>query len=245
MLHRFNTSICLLIKDENEYINEWLSWHTQLGFEHFYIYDNGSKIPIHDSVKESYLPLCTFIDYSTGYSCLQLDCYNHALNTYGEETKWLAFVDTDEFIRTVDGSNINKFLKDYECYDGLYIRWIMYNANGLKHKDSRPQRERFTQVSDCDRWKVCGKSIIQPSKIKIMGTHFPVGIIGQYYMVDSWGKRMKFGLEPFTPNDKIVIDHYFTRSLEEWKEKAIRGSCDPRVERTYDEFYLYNPDMIE
>jgi hypothetical protein len=54
MQPQFNTSICLIIKDENEYINEWLDWHIKIGFEHFYIYDNGSKITIESSVKEEY-----------------------------------------------------------------------------------------------------------------------------------------------------------------------------------------------
>lgn len=245
MRRLFNSAICLLIKDENEYINEWLDWHIGAGFEHYYIYDNGSKIPIQESVYEQYLPYCTFIDYSSGYSCLQADCYNHALRNYGEEVKWLAFIDTDEFIRTVDGSNINDFLRDYEDFDGLFVRWIMYNANGLRHKDNRPQRERFTQVSSYDRWKPHGKSIIRPDKVKCMGTHFPTGVIGMYKMVNDGKKPVRTAFEPFPVENKIVIDHYFTRSLEEWQEKKARGSCDPRVERKYDEFYLYNPDMVE
>lgn len=240
-----NASICLLIKDENEYINEWLEWHINIGFEHFFIYDNGSKTPIEKSVLEQYLPYCTFIDYSTGYRSLQVDCYNHALRHYGHLTKWLAFIDTDEFIRTIDGSNINDFLKDYDDVDGLYIRWIMYNANGLLRKDSRPQRERFTQVSTYNKWRPCGKSLIRPDKVRIMGTHFPAGVIGKCKIVDGCRNPKRTGMEPFFGEDKIVIDHYFTRSLEEWKEKAIRGSCDPRVNRKYDEFYLYNPDLIE
>lgn len=241
----FNSSVCLLIKDENEYINEWLKWHTNIGFEHFYIYDNGSKIPIKESVEERYLSLCTFIDYSSGYSSLQVDCYNHALNNYGQFTKWFAFIDTDEFIRTIDGRQINEFLKDFEEFDGLYVRWIMYNANSLYYKDNRPQRERFTQVSSYDKWKPCGKSIIQPSKVKAMGPHFPTGVIGQYRIVDGNRKSIRTALDSFSSEDKIVIDHYFTRSFEEWQEKAARGSCDPRVDRKYDEFYLYNPDMLD
>lgn len=240
---RFNTTICLLIKDENEYINEWLQWHIGIGFEHFYIYDNGSKIPIKKSVFEQYSQFCTLIDFSSGYSCLQPDCYNHALQKYGSTTKWMAFIDTDEFIRTIDGRDINSFLRDYEQFDGLYVKWIMYNASGQWHKNNRPQRERFTHISDYDKWKPCGKSIIQPSKVKAMGTHFPSGIIGQYKIVDSCKKLMRTGMEQFSPEDKIVIDHYFTRSFEEWQEKAKRGSCDPRVKRDYTEFYLYNPEM--
>jgi hypothetical protein len=243
MPHLYNTSICLLIKDENEYINEWLCWHIALGFEHFFIYDNGSTLPIYESVKEQYKKFCTFIDFSDGYENPQTDCYRNALITYGKITKWLAFIDTDEFIRTVDGRDINDFLSEYERHDGLYVRWVVYNANGNIKKDNRPQRERFTQVSPEKPNMPQGKSIIQPDKVKLMGTHFPVGVIGQYDMVDSCHKYMRTARDVFSKEDKLVIDHYFTRSYEEWQEKAKRGSCDYRVPRKYDEFFLLNPDL--
>ena len=51
-MQQFNSSICLIIKDENEYINEWLEWHIRIGFEHFFIYDNESKVPIQKSVNK-------------------------------------------------------------------------------------------------------------------------------------------------------------------------------------------------
>lgn len=46
------------------------------------------------------------------------------------ESKWIAFIDTDEFINIKDNSNINDFMQQYEKYDGLYIDWLTYNANG-------------------------------------------------------------------------------------------------------------------
>lgn len=239
----FNTAICLLIKDENEYINEWLDWHVSIGFHHFYIYDNESRLPIEESVDVRYKQYCTFIDFSGEHRNTQLECYADALDRYGNEVKWLAFIDTDEFIRPLNGEDINDFLARYEDHDGLYVRWIIYNANGLRKKDSRPQRERFTRVSAHTPNRPFGKSIIRPAKIKCMGTHFPTGILGRYDMVDSNGRHMRSACSEFTPEDKIVIDHYFTRSYEEWLEKAKRGSCDPRCDRKYDEFYLFNPEM--
>lgn len=43
MKQKFNYSICLIIRDENEYLKEWLEWHINQGVEHFYIYDHDSK----------------------------------------------------------------------------------------------------------------------------------------------------------------------------------------------------------
>ena len=243
MHQHFNTAICLIAKDENDYINEWLDWHINIGFEHFYIYDNGSTVPIEKDADEKFKPFCTFIDFSGEHENTQLDCYRDAIVNYGDNVKWFAFIDADEFIRPVNGENINELLKEFNEYDGVYIRWVTYNANGLYKKDSRPQRERFTKVSDHTPLKPIGKSIIQPSKIKLMSVHFPTGHIGQYNIVDSNKRRMRNAFSEFSDNDRIVVDHYFTRSYEEWLEKAKRGSCDPRVDRKYDEFFLFNPDM--
>lgn len=49
----------------------------------------------------------------------------------------------------------------------------------------------------------------------------------------------------FIDANDIKLNHYYTRSLEEWQEKIIRGSCGPYCLRRYDEFFEFNPDLIE
>lgn len=245
-MQQFNSSICLIIKDENEYINEWLEWHIRIGFEHFFIYDNESKVPIQKSVNKDYIPFCTFINYPTIDGNTQLACYNNILRKYGKATKWLAFIDTDEFIRITDGRNINEFLKDYEEYDGVYAQWVTYNANGLIKRDSRPQRVRFTQTVNRFPSVSEGKSIIKPSKVLSMGCHFPSGVLKNYNIVDSNFRRMLNPLSEFSKNNIIFVDHYFTRSYEEWQEKVKRGNPESKLPcEKYNEFFLYNPDMEE
>jgi hypothetical protein len=60
---KYYISACLLAKNENDYINEWLQWHINLGVEHFYIYDNESSTPLVNSINSNYLPYCTIIDF--------------------------------------------------------------------------------------------------------------------------------------------------------------------------------------
>lgn len=243
---QFNSSICLIIKDENEYINEWLDWHIKIGFEHFFICDNESKIPIRESVIEKYIPFCTFIDYPTIDGNTQVACYNYILDNYGALTNWIAFIDTDEFIRIIDGRDINSFLKDYDKYDGLYIQWITYNANKIIKKDARPQREKFTSIINKKPSLTTGKSIVRPSRLTAMGSHFPSGILKNYNVVDSNFHKMKDAYAQFSKNNKIFVDHYFTRSYEEWLEKRARGNVESKIlGEKYDEFFLYNPDMDE
>lgn len=41
----------------------------------------------------------------------------------------------------------------------------------------------------------------------------------------------------------MCVDHYYTKSYEEWKAKIGMGTCDPIFNRKYADFFLYNPDM--
>ncbi len=45
-------SLCLVCKDENNYLAEWLNYHILMGVERFYIYDNDSQIPVRDTLKD-------------------------------------------------------------------------------------------------------------------------------------------------------------------------------------------------
>ena len=79
-----------------------------------------------------------------------------------------------------------------------------------------------------------------------MGCHFPSGVLKNYNIVDSNFKRMLNPLSEFSKNNIIFVDHYFTRSYEEWQEKVKRGNPESKLPcEKYDEFFLYNPDMEE
>ena len=82
------TCICLLIRDENRYLNEWLLHHLPIT-DHIYIYDNGIKEQV--STATSKLPKqdqsrITVIPYKNRYSHVQEEAYNHFLTHYGRET---------------------------------------------------------------------------------------------------------------------------------------------------------------
>ena len=175
---KYFLAICLLAKNENDYINEWLEWHINLGAEHFYIYDNDSIIPLINSIAPEFLPYCTIIDFPSPKKHLQQDCYNDCLYNYKQECEWLAYIDGDEFIRLKNPEdNIYDFLNNYKDYDGLYIKWTVYNANGYLYKENKPVRERFTTEVDFNisykKNNANGKTIIHSDDIIKMGAHCP------------------------------------------------------------------------
>lgn len=235
----YYSAAILVIKDENRYLREWLDWHMALGFERIYIYDNGVKervSEIVDACPEEMQKKIAVIDWTGHHEQIQQDAYNHFLRYYGKGVRWGMFLDSDEFVRFTgeETATVNEFLKQYENYTEVWGSSLEYNASGQETYIDAPVRERFTETTDVNEGKVY-KHFIQVNRIDSFYRHF-----ARY----NEGKHFMFRNE--TDNrDLFVLDHYYTKSWEEWKVKILeRGVCDPEYRKHLSEFFLYNPDMV-
>lgn len=223
----------MLIRDENRYLNEWIEWHLSIGIDHIYIYDNGINEDVNDIISalpEEKRNMITVTDWRGEYENVQQDAYNHFLENYGMETRWVNFIDSDEFIRlTGDKEEINEVLKPLEAYTEVYGSFIEYNANGKESHENAPVRERFTETADVSGG-IYHKDFVQPYRTDRMDRHYP--------------KFSRHGNYTLKDTEKLfVIDHYYTKSWEEWRDKIARGSSDPKFLKRKNEFFIYNPDM--
>ena len=71
-------SLCLIAKDENTYLKEWLDYHILLGVEHFWIYDNDSTIPLAKSI-QAYIEKGWVTVNTIHGKGMQLYAYDHCL----------------------------------------------------------------------------------------------------------------------------------------------------------------------
>lgn len=234
----YYSAIILLIKDENRYLKEWLDWHLKLGFQHIYLYDNGEKDHVQDIVDgydtETQQKI-TVIDWSGHHNHIQQDAYNHFLEHYKADVRWGLFIDSDEFFRFTDESftDINDFLRSYEDYTEIWGYEVEYDANGQECYEDKPVRERFTRQTDV-REGFYWKNLIQVNRIDHFLMHYA------YY---DEHKHLLYKNEQ-SNQDLFVIDHYYTKSWEEWQWKIKqRGGADPNYHKALQEFFFYNPDL--
>lgn len=229
----YYSSICLLIRDENKYLIEWLNYHLPL-VDHIYIYDNGikertSEIISEDNFSSDMIDKITIIDWSGSHGHVQEDAYNNFLETYGSETRWVAFIDSDEFLTLDSEKTINEILEANTSYTEIQIGFVEYNANGLANYEDKPVQERFTQEFNKFA-ELYHKEFVQPVRIDHMDRHYAI-------YEDPYGKYVDENKE------LLHIRHYYTKSYEEWIEKMKRGSSDPAYLKKYGEFFVYNPDL--
>lgn len=227
-------SMVTVVRDENDYLEEWIRYHIEeLGFDHFYIYDNESAVPASEyleSVNFRYLDRVTFIPWKTSENTQQ-DSHNDFLRRFGKETKWFLPADPDEYVVLKgDGAGLKEILEQNGQYAIIECIWHYFNAGGQEEKTEGTDMERFT--SEVDWWygKGRGKRFAQSNRIKSMVNHVPQP--RAYAKVNS-NKDEEF----------FQLNHYYTRSYEEWVGKMARGTVVPYCRKRHSEFFELNPDM--
>lgn len=243
--------ILTITQGDFNYIKEWIEYHHNIGVDLFLIGYNGNsedfyKLPKYDYVK--------YIDFSfntndvnsvfkvnnfSGYYKDHVSKYKHfhlhikLINVLLEYVKlvyknidYTIFIDTDEFISIKDKNspqNINDFLNMYfpNINSSIQIEMEYYTDNNLIYYDNKPCVERFTEICHplTDRnWREWDSKIILNNN---HGDFYDLHYTSPHYCTKyiNW----------FTlPADKIVLKHFFTKSLEEWISKF-----NPENDRNY------------
>lgn len=223
--YRHYLSLCASIKDEAPYLHEWIEFHRMQGVDHFYIYDNNSTDhPENELTYYIRKRIVTFIpwpDHPYG----QLSAYRHCVEQFKSESFWIGFIDLDEYIVPLATKEITDLLKNYEGKNGLGINWLIYGSSGKKRKPEGLTIEHYTSRAPADFLDNRHLKIIaDPRKISaIENQHFFAYSDGST-VLDENQQLIPIGpMSEKTSVCKIRINHYFTRSEEEWKKKRLRG----------------------
>lgn len=242
---KYNLAVCAIAKNEGSYFKEWIEWHSKLGVDKFYIYDNEST----DSTKEV---LTQYIKsglveytYFPGHR-KQLAAYDDCIDKHRMEARWIAFIDLDEFIVPVQDKSITDFLHRFENFSAVEINWLIYGSNGAKKRMPGTMMERFKYHSQPNHYlNRHVKSIVNPRRVFTMiGCHEVAKISG--ITADSHGNPVKKHFREREPQQDIIkINHYAVRSYEEFVEKQARGRASGRQKAVKLEYFnLYDLNDI-
>ncbi|PKO15731.1 MAG: hypothetical protein CVU39_09415 [Chloroflexi bacterium HGW-Chloroflexi-10] len=225
-------SLCLIVKDEDEFLQEWLDYHILLGVQRFYIYDNGSANSIRQLLKK-YIESGWVIIHEINGKAMQLVAYNHCLMNYGKNSKWIGFIDADEFIVSNRNIDFIDFLSQYENFGALAMNSIFFGTGGHKTKPIGGQiinyRLRPSEKIDDDNLVKC---IVQPEKTLFPNSPHEFSYKEPFYCVNSKGFRVDDQRFPINVED-IQVNHYFTRSVEHINLKINRlGGAGRKLDMT-------------
>lgn len=221
-------TLCAIARNEGPYLLEWIAWHRLAGMERIVIYSNESDDGSDDLLAR--LGALGIIDYRPwpgveGRSS-QLAAYQDAVVRC--ETRWIAFLDLDEFLNLKNNATVGDFLAGLPADTGAVgINWRVFGSSG--HLDKQPGlvMERFPHAAPLDHpTSRQTKTIAVAADIyKVTAHRVRLMRHGRRY-VDAAGAPLDPG-RGFAPGNHalIQVNHYVLKSRAEFESKRARGSA--------------------
>ena len=248
------TAICLISKQENRYIKEFVEYYKKLNINKIFLYDNNDINGEHfEGILSNFTKLnfVEIINYR-GKHKPQFQAYNHCYITNNKNFNWIAFLDTDEFLYIRLYSDINKFLSlsKFKRCSSILINWKYYGDNGNLYYEPRPLQERFTKPfyfnikHNINQYLYsAGKTIVR-SGLNLSWEHFPHYLKNGPICRPNGNILKNYLSRPQYYN--AYIKHFATKSTEEFIERVIRGTVNSNQTSEYlmfkikDYYFLFN-----
>ena len=197
------------------------------------MYDNneikGEKFEevIKDYINKGFVKIINFRGIKNSLFFIMNNCYKNNYKYYD----WLLFYEVDEYIHLKNFSNIKDFLilPKFKNCQKIQLNWVIHTDNNLIYYDNRTLHERFPEVEQNAKlnkkiklnWV---KSILRGniSNISIYNVH---KLCYELNTCNGFGKKLnkKNRFQDFSDFKYYYIDHFYSKSVEEFIDKINKG----------------------
>jgi hypothetical protein len=159
---------------------------------------------------------------------MQYRIYRALAPMLNNDTYWLALIDVDEFIVPERGQSVAAILRLLEPFFAITLNFLMHGTNGRMWKEPGLVMERFKNHT---HWQLghnrFTKMVVKPRHVLEYRVHEHLYFDGPVTR-NPLGRRNRilnmFQRPPCHQN--LRLDHYWTKSREEFLAKRNRGHCD-------------------
>lgn len=231
---RHGLAIVLIVKDEEDYLQDWLTFHAAAGVRHIFVYDNGSTDRTAEIARDFKGCNTTVISWVFDLSVSkpemvlprQILCYCHAISNFGGGYRWMAFIDVDEFLVPRGRVSIPDALDGLAGFTNLSVPWVMFGHNGHASTPADPVPYAFTKrARELSGPLLNFKCIVDPCDVTQVSTHkFRTNAMqGRSANTKGETAENKRRTGDFVTTEVLQLNHYYLLSEEEMRRKMERG----------------------
>jgi len=238
-------SLCCIVKDEDDAIEEWVAFHLSVGVDFIVVVDNGPSEALADILapyrRAGVVELLTF----TARGEQQQQAYERVVKRMAGKTRWLGFIDVDEFLFPSEANNLPEVLRNYDDFAGLAVNWVSFGSNG---HDSPPEGfviDNFTDRGELDHifpWprlrqpdlpddhprayspmNTHVKTVLDPSKVKNFRTAHHFSFLPGHTCVTENREPISQPVSELVSIEILRINHYWSKSLADIRRKVDKG----------------------
>ena len=224
------TVLVCIAKNEDNYIKEWVDYHLKLGFDNIFIYENNWRCNVDfQSDKVIKIPFDGNVK--------QLESYHNFIIHHTDKFDWAAFFDVDEFLVLKKHKSVNDFIEEFKNENYLAINWVFFGNNN----HTKVENNNYSVLSRFTKRQI-EPNIHIKSIFKLDKNHrfeYPHNLKNIPWSTTNGIK----GKGPFnhSPDISVVqLNHYYSKTFEEYKEKVERGRADSSKSRLLSEYEHYS-----
>lgn len=255
---KYNLSVCAIFRNEAKYLKEWIEYHRLIGVDHFYLYNNGSldnylKM-LRQYIQEGTVTLIHWPNLTSNESdeaaymwslSTQIPAYENATKLRAiHETKWLVFVDINEFLVPAHTSSLTELLDKYELYPGVTLLSDFFDAS---RTHTFPQRKLIIETLELTNQprmnvqKSVTKTIFKPDQCTGF-TWPPYHCIFQNQQEALTLKKREFRINHYTNRFKGFL--HFSKTKEKLHVDNRLLSEDETAELLENDYEIEDQDRV-
>jgi tetratricopeptide (TPR) repeat protein len=212
-----------------------------MGFDHFVLYDNDSTDAGADIIRASPLAShCTVTHWPERPG--QLSAYRHFIRNHARRFDWAAFIDLDEFLLPLGEAGLRELLESWSGYSAVLVSWRIFGSSGWQEPPQGLVIENYDMRS-ADEMPVNHhiKSIVRCQDLLDVVKENPHEFRVKGQVCNTAGHPVpNTAIQPEACHVNLVLNHYVTRSRQDWMAKIRRG--DAMIEKSE---LKYKAEMFE
>jgi len=232
--------VCIA-KLEHLYIEEFCNHHLSIGFDTIYIYDN-EDVPTYHRIGIPNVHVIHFPGKVMQYKALE--CFE---KDFMHDATHAIHMDCDEFIVLKKHATIQSFIQEYITGDcvGIGINWRFF-GDSFKTFTNEPVRKRFTWCQRNGDPHI--KTLFQTSSFIKYNTVHDIDVKAGHIKCTN-GTIIQGPWNHTSDLSVIQINHYKTKTLEEFIYIRQRGRADiageETMEKILESFHAHNLNEVE
>lgn len=244
------SAICAIVRNEGNYIAEWLTHHLALGFDRALVFDNGStdhtRTELHRAARLFPVEMRDWPD--AGHHHAQVAAYEQACRDLAGRVDWVAFLDADEFLVCRADERVPDLLARHGASAGIAVNWLTFGTSGHEERPDGLVLETFRMRGETDfQANRHVKSIVRPEAVRACVNPHVFALDGS--CCDVAGQPVEWEMPGIlaTPPDVETwrVHHYFTRHRASWAAKIARGRPERGVtSRNIEDFDFHDRNEV-
>ncbi len=213
---------CAIFLNEAPYLAEWVTFHRLQGVERFYLYNHESS----DDWRSALAPeIEAGIVEVTHWPEGQREAYDDCLERHGDEVRWIAMIDIDEFLFSPTGRPLPGILRRFGTHPAVAVNRRFFGTSGHRHPpdglvtENHPMRARDDNPSN-----VLVKAIVYPRMT--LGARSSHTFRHRGNPVGEDGLPVPTATREPPTADLLRINHYYAKSVEEFEKKSVTPRAD-------------------